>query len=216
MNVKAVVFDLDGTLLDTLEDIADSANGVLTGHGCPAHPIDAYRHFVGDGIGMLMRRVLPSGTWSEDEIMAYTAEFRDAYGRNWNAKTKPYDGVPEMLDEVTARRLKRAVLSNKPDDFTQRCVTELLPKWTFDWVLGLHSGIPAKPDPTGALQTATQLNVSPEHILYLGDSAVDMQTAVASGMYPVGALWGFRAREELLDGGAEAVIAHPKDLLALF
>ena len=215
MQFMAVIFDLDGTLLNTLEDIANSANSVLASHDFPTHNIYDYRNFVGDGINMLITRVLPEDKRNDDTIRKCVNAFREAYRRNWNVKTKPYDGVAEMLDELSARRLKLAVLSNKPDDFTKKCVAGLLPKWNFTMVLGYHSGALRKPDPTGARQIAEYLSLSPAHILYLGDSDVDMKTASAAGMFPVGALWGFRSMEELRAGGARAVIERPQELLTL-
>jgi len=215
MNFKAVIFDLDGTLLDTLEDIADAANHVLSHRGFPTYDTDAYRHFVGDGINILFTRVLPEEKQNEEAVSECVQAFREAYGHHWNIKTKPYDGVPEMLDGLTARGLKMAVLSNKPDDFAKKCVAELLSKWRFEVVSGFRNGIPPKPDPGGALQIAEILDIEPEQILYLGDTDVDMKTAIAAGMFPVGALWGFRSVEELRNSGAEKVIALPQDLLHL-
>ena len=215
MNFKAVIFDLDGTLLDTLEDIADAVNHVLAKRGFPTHDTDAYRHFVGDGVNILLTRVLPEKKQNEEVVAECVKAFREAYGHYWNVRTKPYDGVPEMLDGLTARGLKMAVLSNKPDDFAKKCVAELLSTWRFEIVFGFHNGIPRKPHPGGALQIAELLDTGPEHILYLGDTDVDMKTATAAGMFPVGALWGFRSVEELRNSGAEKVIARPQDLLQL-
>ena len=215
MNYQAVIFDLDGTLLDTLEDIADAANRVLVDKGFPSHSVDAYRYFVGDGIRILMSRVLPEEKRDDETIEECVKSFREEYDHNWNVKTRPYEGIPEMLDEMTARGLKLAVLSNKPDDFTKKCVAELLGKWNFEVVLGYHSQIPPKPDSSGAFQIVEQMDVQPEHILYLGDTDIDMKTAVAGGMFPVGALWGFRSLEELKNGGAREVIERPQDILGL-
>ncbi len=213
MKRQAVVFDLDGTLLDTLDDLADSGNRVLSELGLPTHPVDAYKYFVGDGIGILIRRMLPEDRHDEQTIAEATRTYRREYGRRWNAKTKPYDGTKTLLDELTARGVKKAVLSNKPDEFTRRCVEELLGRWTFDVVLGHHDGIPRKPDPAGAREVVAKLKIPPAEIAYLGDTATDMQTAVAAGMFPVGALWGFRKEEELREGGAEVLIRHPTELL---
>ena len=215
MRFEAVVFDLDGTLLDTLEDIADSANTLLARHHFPTHSVEDYRYFVGDGVPTLVTRILPPEGRNDDIIKECVQEFRQEYGRNWKVKTKPYDGVAEMLDALSVRHLKMAVLSNKPDDFTRKCVVEFLPRWTFEIVLGLHSGIPPKPDPTGAHRVAEYLSIPPSQILYVGDSAIDMKTAIAAGMYPLGVLWGFRSREELEDNGARALIERPQEILAL-
>ena len=215
MRFQAVVFDLDGTLLDTLEDIADSGNAVLAKRHFPTHKVADYRYFVGDGLPTLLTRILPQESRNDDIIKECVEEFREEYGRSWTVKTKPYDGVPEMLDALTALPLKMAVLSNKPDDFTRKCVVEFLPKWTFEIVLGLHSGIPHKPDPTGARRVAEHLSIPPSQILYVGDSSIDMKTATATGMYPLGVLWGFRSRKELEDNGARAVIERPQEILAM-
>jgi phosphoglycolate phosphatase len=215
VSFDAVLFDLDGTLLDTLEDIADAVNRVLARHHYPTYPIVAYRYFVGEGARTLVRRVLPDQARNEETTDRLYAEFREEYARNWNATTRPYDGVPAMLDGLVERGLKIAVLSNKPDDFTRKCVRELLGKWTFDAVLGQQDKIPPKPDPAGAFHIVKKVGVPPERILYAGDSSIDMQTATAARMFPVGVLWGFRTREELESSGARAIIEAPGDLLAL-
>jgi len=215
MKRQAVIFDLDGTLLDTIDDLADSANHVLGEMGLPTHPVDVYRYFVGDGVGMLVRRMVPKERRDKGTIAEVLGTFRAEYGRRWNVKTKAYDGIDTLLDELTARGIKMAVLSNKPDELTRKCAAEFLSRWAFDTVLGHHDGIPRKPDPTGALEIIAKLEIPPAEIAYLGDTATDMQTAVAAGMFPVGALWGFREEEELRDGGAEVLIRHPTELLDL-
>jgi phosphoglycolate phosphatase len=215
MRVKAVLFDLDGTLLNTLEDIANSANSALIRHGLPANEVDAYRYFIGDGVTMLISRALPAEKRDSDIIAKCVKAFREDYSRNWNVKTSPYDGVPELLDALAAKHIKMAILSNKPHDFTKRCVSELLPNHNFEMILGQRNAIPMKPDPAGALQIADRLGIMPSQFLYLGDSAIDMETAIRAGMFPVGALWGFRPLEELQEHGAQAVIERPMDLLGL-
>jgi phosphoglycolate phosphatase len=215
MRFKAILFDLDGTLLDTLEDLGNAANRVLGKYDFPTHPLDTYRYFVGDGATVLMKRALPENKRDDDTVGACVRTFREDYGKGWNVKTRPYDGVTEMLDALTASGLKMAVLSNKPDEFTKRCVTEFLPKWNFDMVLGQSNLMPLKPDPKGALEIAKCLNIIPSHFIYLGDTAIDMKTATAAGMYPVGALWGFRTEKELLENGAQALIKRPQEILNL-
>lgn len=213
--IRAIIFDLDGTLLDTLEDIANSMNTVLVKHGFPTHSVDDYRYLVGDGAAVLVSRVLPEEKRNDETIKNLLKEFRKEYSYNCNVTTKPYDGVHEMLDALTAHGIKLTILSNKPDDFTKLCVTEFLPNWNFDIVFGLREGIPRKPDPTGALQIAGHLNIPPAHILIVGDTSVDMKTAVAAGMFSVGVLWGFRSQEELLNNGAQALIQRPQEILTL-
>ena len=215
MRVKAVLFDLDGTLLDTLEDIANSVNSALLRYGLPTHSVDAYRYFIGEGVTTLVSRALPDENRDSDIIAKCVKGFRQEYSRNWNVNTRPYEGVPELLDALAAKHIKMAVLSNKPDDFTKQCVSELLPNHSFEMILGQRDAIPIKPAPVGALQIADRLGITPSRFLYLGDSAIDMKTAVRAGMFPVGALWGFRPLEELQEHGAQAVIERPVDLLGL-
>ena len=213
MHYQAVIFDLDGTLLDTLEDIANSVNSTLARYGFPTHGSDAYRYFVGDGVTMLVSRALPAEKRNDDIIADCVGAFRENYDRNWNSTTSPYDGIPELLDVLTAKHVKMAILSNKPDDFTKRCVHELLPNWNFEMVLGQRHGTPPKPDPSGAYEIAENIGITPAQILYLGDTGVDMKTAVRAGMFPVGALWGFRPLDELREHGAAVIIERPMELL---
>ena len=210
---KAILFDLDGTLLNTLEDICDSMNYVLKKRGFPAYNLDAYRYFVGEGAAMLVAKTLPEDERNDETIHECHEAFKEHYAHNWNVKTKPYNGVPEMLDAITKRDHKLAILSNKPHDFTKQCVANLLPQWDFDVIFGLRDSIPRKPDPAGALLIAERLNVTPSRFLYAGDTLIDMKTAVAAGMFPVGVRWGFRPVEELLENGARAILNHPLEIL---
>jgi phosphoglycolate phosphatase len=214
-NIRAVLFDLDGTLLDTLEDIGRSANQVLEALGFPAHPIDAYREFIGEGVATLFQRALPPGSDEPDLVASCVERFRDIYGRGWNIATRPYPEIPELLDALSRRSLGLAVLSNKPDVFTRQCVSEYLARWPFGVVFGQREGVPRKPDPAGAFEVADRLGVSPAEIAYLGDSSIDMNTARRAGMLAIGASWGFRSEEELRSSGAAEVIARPFELLDL-
>jgi phosphoglycolate phosphatase len=215
MLFRATIFDLDGTLLDTLDDIANAANGVLAARGFPTHPNADYRTFIGEGVVKLMLRALPNTHRDEATGQACVGDYVHEYERTWNALTKPYPGVPEMLDAVAVCGLKLAVLSNKPDHFTQRCMDELLTKWTFDVVLGASDQFPRKPDPASAIETAKRLGVPPAKCLYVGDSGIDMQTARAAHMCAVGALWGFRGQEERLKDGAQFLITKPAVILGV-
>ncbi|NOZ21483.1 MAG: HAD family hydrolase [Planctomycetes bacterium] len=215
MKYEAVLFDLDGTLLDTLDDLADSMNAVLEKNGFPPHPVAAYKHFVGDGVAKLVERTLPKDRCDEETVRRCIGEMREEYTKRWADKTQPYDGVPELLDALTERGVKMAILSNKPDDFTKLCVDKLLPKWSFEVARGIREDGKKKPDPAGAIDIAEQLNVSPAEFLYLGDTNTDMKTAVAAGMFPVGALWGFRDADELTANGAKVLIERPVQLLDL-
>jgi len=214
MQFKAILFDLDGTLLDTLEDLGNSVNRVLAEKEFPTHDLDLYRYFVGDGALMLITRALPKQNRKNDVIQACVDAFQQDYSQNWKVKTRLYDGIAEMLDELVTRNLKLAVLSNKPHRFTKQSVDKLLSNWRFEIVLGQRDAVPRKPSPEGALEIAEHLSIKPENILYLGDSAVDMQTAVAAGMFPVGVLWGFRSAKELNDSGAKALLERPLEVLS--
>ncbi|MBW3540190.1 MAG: HAD family hydrolase [Planctomycetes bacterium] len=213
MPPAAVIFDLDGTLLDTLADIAAAANRVLEREGFPTHSQEAYRRLVGRGVTVLFRRALPESRRDDETVARCVAGFHEIYDLTWNVQTRPYDGIPELLDELTARGLPLAVLSNKPHDFTVRCIAEYLGRWKFAAVVGAREGVPHKPDPTSALKVARQLGTEPSRCVYLGDSDVDMETARRAGMRPIGAAWGFRTTEELRSAAALAVIAQPQDLL---
>ncbi len=214
MTYSSVLFDLDGTLLDTLDDLADSMNNSLAERNFPTHPVEAYKNFVGDGVEMLVRRSL--GDACEDKLVAILlADMRAQYARRWDNKTKPYDGICEMLTSLLQKGLKLAVLSNKPDDFTKLCVERFLGDFKFDIIQGVSEECPPKPDPSGAFMVAKSFGVKPENFIYLGDTDTDMKTANAVGMFPVGVTWGFRPPEELLESGAKTLINHPSELLKI-
>jgi phosphoglycolate phosphatase len=215
MKFEAVLFDLDGTLLDSIEDLTDSMNIVLDGFGFPGHDAEACKNFVGDGVEMFALRALPENRRDEATVAQCAAEMRAEYRKRWSLRTRPYDGIPELLDDLTLRHLKLAVLSNKPEESTKEMVAELLSKWRFYPVAGARSSVPKKPDPILAIEISQQLRVPADKFLYLGDTGTDMKTAKGAGMFAVGALWGFRTAEELKDTGAEVLVAHPSEVLQL-
>jgi phosphoglycolate phosphatase len=210
-----VLFDLDGTLLDTLADIARAANAALRRLGFPPHPVENYRYLVGDGAGCLARRVL--GEAGNDEAMVERCRLAIAeeYQTRWSQNTRAYPGIPELLSELGARGVPMAVLSNKPHDATTAVVDYFFPGKPFRIVRGAQPGIPIKPDPTAALRIAQELGIEPGRFIYLGDTDTDMRTAVAAGMFPTGALWGFRTAEELTAAGARTLLKTPLKLLNL-
>ena len=215
MTYKAVLFDLDGTLLDTLQDIADSTNKALGYFGFPQHKVEAYKYFIGDGREALAVRALPENHREPVTVGKLVAQMAEEYAAHWSDSTRPYEGVPELLDALTALGISISILSNKPHDFTELMVSRLLWQWRFHIVVGALPDIPKKPSPVAALDIAKRLNLKPGEFLYVGDSDVDMKTAVSAGMYPVGAIWGFRTAQELLAGGAKVLIEKPTDLLQL-
>ncbi len=213
MTYSAVIFDLDGTLLDTKEDVGDAMNRVLEELGLPTYSPEIYAGFIGSGARALVVRTLPDEWREEATIETALDAFRADYDCNWNVKTKPYEGIPELLDELTARGIKMAVLSNKPHEITIEVVSELLPSWEFDVVFGMRDEVPPKPNPTSAHEVAQILGLPEAEILFVGDTVFDMETAIRAGMYPLGVAWGFRTVEDLESDGAEAILSHPLELL---
>lgn len=210
--IQAIIFDLDGTLLNTLDDLADSMNRVLSSLGYPTHITEAYKYFVGDGIEKLAHRVLPPPERSEETINTCVAAMREDYGQHWMDQTRLYDGIEEMLTELTNRNIQLAILSNKPHPFTEITVSHYFDRWNFAEVAGAVSDIPPKPDPAGAIRIIKKMDIPAENFLYLGDTSTDMKTANGAGISAIGALWGFRTESELLESGARAVISNPAEI----
>lgn len=208
--IRAVLFDLDGTLTNTLDDIADAMNRALRMHGLPEWPVDAYRYLVGNGAKILARRAV-----REEQQLAPSVQraYQAYYETHTQVKTQPYEGVAELLAALQAKKLPMAVFSNKPDADTKNVVAHFFPGIRWAVVRGQVEGVPVKPDPAGALAVASAMGVSPEEVLYVGDTGTDMACALNAGMHPVGALWGFRTAQELTESGAEGLAAHPLDVL---
>jgi phosphoglycolate phosphatase len=215
MPYQAVIFDLDGTLLDTIEDLADALNQVLAENHFPLHSIDQYKQLVGLGLEQLVNDALPENARDAATFKRVATAANEAYAAHWNNKTKPYAGVVDLLRQLKAQGVKIAVLSNKPQRFTQLCVEALLPYELFDVVMGAQDDVPKKPAPDGALKISEQLGILPDKILYVGDSGTDMKTAKAAGMFALGVSWGFRTEQELRENGADKIIQEPKEILPL-
>lgn len=216
MSLRAIIFDLDGTLLDTIKDLAFSVNAVLTEKGLKGHPVDAYRYFVGDGIDALVKRAFPPGMTGEENIEDLVNAVKTEYSRRWSVHTVPYQGVPELLELLEKEKIPKAIFSNKIHEYAVLTVEKMLPGWQFVKVLGIGPDMPRKPNPQGALQIAKEMNLEPDRIVYLGDTNTDMQTALAGGFYPAGALWGFRPAEELREAGARFLAKTPLEVAKLF
>lgn len=209
----AVMFDLDGTLADTLADIAAAGNHVLTRLGKPPRPLRDYRYLAGQGAPWLVREAL--GPELAQHVDEGVTELKRFQLERAHALTTLYPGVAELLDELTRRGLKLAVLSNKPDAATKQLVGHLLARWKFAAVRGHREGGPLKPDPAAAVEIARELGVPVERWLYVGDTMVDMKTARGAGMFAVGVLWGFRDEPELREHGADAIVKQAGEILQL-
>lgn len=220
--MRAFIFDLDGTLLDTLLDIGHACNAMLAAHGYPVHPPEAYRRMVGNGFGKLVRRALPADALDElrarlpDEraVEELVRETRAVYAEHLNDATRPYDGMPEALRELAARGMALAVFSNKPDEYTRTLIEAHFPG-VFSVVRGARPDTPLKPDPAGAVAVMAATDTKPDQCFYVGDSDVDMLTARHAGMIGVGVAWGFRGLEEVRAAGAARLVRHPRELPSL-
>jgi phosphoglycolate phosphatase len=212
---KAVLFDLDGTLLETLTDLAEAMNASLVHFGFKPHSVDAFRYFVGESVEVEARRALPESARDIETVKKVAEYSQQIYAECWHKNTRPYPGIPELLTDLQNRDLKLGVLSNKIDKFTKTMVKKLLPQWRFEIVQGALSDVPLKPHPDLALRIVNHLKIAPEQFLYVGDSNIDMQTAVAAGMFPVGCLWGYRTADELLKSGAKALVKNAADVLGV-
>ena len=212
MPSRAAIFDLDGTLVDSLQDIGAAMNHALAAHALPVHPLERYRQFVGEGIRLLVSRAVPADRPDAHEPVLAT--YRAYYAEHMLDHTRPFPGIPGVLERLVAAGFKLAVLSNKPDVATRRLVTALLPEVPFGSVHGERAGVPRKPDPTAALGMAAALGVLPEECVFIGDTGVDMATARGAGMYGLGVTWGFRDDEELQTHGARALARTSEELLA--
>ena len=213
MQYEAAIFDLDGTLVNSLDDLADSANAVLHRHGFPVHDVEAYRYFVGNGSRKLIERILPADHAVDEEFVRdFLAEYKEQYAANLLHKTKPYAGIMEMLEELRRRRIPMAVCTNKHQSAAEVIMEALFPRDMFCEIIGDQDGLPCKPDPRKVLHIMKNMGVAGNRTLYFGDTSVDMDTARNAGTFAVGVLWGFRPPEELSEHGADILLKHPMEL----
>lgn len=215
VDCKAIIFDLDGTLLDTLGDIADAANRVMSARGYPVHSHEDYKGFIGDGAKKLIERALPPDRRLTSIVADCLQAFLTDYHRHWSVSTRPYPGIPDTIGDLVAGGIRLAVVTNKPHPSAVAMMDHYFDATRFGAILGQQDGIPPKPHPQQALSAAKSLEVRPEACIFLGDSAVDMETAVRAGMRPIGAAWGFRPERELAGSGAVQIIRHPQELLQM-
>jgi len=214
LKIKAVLFDLDGTLVNSLEDLANATNYALINHGYPSRPIESFKMYVGDGIAKMIERAMPQSDVSAEKTELIKKSFLEYYDGHYCDKTCRYDGMSELVDGLHKAGIKLAVVTNKVEFMAKKIVTKLYGK-NVDIIYGQRDGVPTKPDPTLALMAMKSLDVIPEECVFLGDSGVDIKTAVNSGAIPVGALWGFRGKDELIANGAKYLIDEPYKLLEI-
>ncbi len=210
---ELVIFDLDGTLLDTVGDLAAACNHVLSEAGYPQHPEDAYRRFVGNGISKLIERAVPEDARTQQHLDELRGRFVEFYTENIDRRTRPYDGIPELLAELRLMGIKIAVASNKFQDGTAALVERFFPGIPFTAVLGQRKGVPAKPDPAVVEEIIRTAGVPHAQVLYIGDSDVDMITARNAGVESVGVVWGFRGEKELTASGADHIAFTPGEII---
>jgi phosphoglycolate phosphatase len=215
MKFRGVIFDLDGTLADTIGDIAASMNRALETLGYPAIPPGAYKNLVGWGIKVLAQKALPPGAGDEASAGILAAAALRFYEEQPLVYTKPYPGIPGMVAELKGRNIKTAVLTNKPDSVARMVIARLFPPGAFTLIRGESPGLPRKPDPAALWDILPDLDLSPRDLIFAGDSEVDMETALAAGCHALGVSWGFRGREALIKAGAQRVIDTPAELLRL-
>lgn len=211
---RTVIFDLDGTLLNTLEDLADAGNWVCRYNGWPEHSLEEYRTMVGHGLADLVRKFSPESCRSPLMLVNTLSQFNGYYGQHNMDKTRPYEGLENLVAELNRQGLRLAVYSNKADDFSRQIVEHFFPGM-FALVRGKVRGVPVKPDPTGVRQILTELGADPAQTLFVGDSSVDIETAHNAGLAACGVTWGFRSRESLVAAGADFLADTPKDLSAV-
>ncbi|MEG1793581.1 MAG: HAD family hydrolase [Rikenellaceae bacterium] len=213
--VKLVIFDLDGTLLNTIKDLGVSANYVLGRRGYPQHELSKYRYFVGNGIAKLLERALPEECRTKENVIDIKKDFMDYYSAHKADFTVPYQGIVPLLKELKEKGISLAVASNKYNSATTELITHYFGSGFFDFVYGQREGIAVKPDPTVVFDILKDAGLPKEDALYVGDSGVDMQTALNSGVRSVGVTWGFRDREELSANGACHIVDHPSEILQI-
>lgn len=215
MKYKAVIFDLDGTLVDSIEDLADSMNKILSEHGLPVHKVDSYYGFVGMGLKRLVFNALPESHRMDSVVEDFLFKMKNSYNNNITNKTKPYDGINELLGSLLKNGIKISVLSNKADELTKKVVFDIFSDYRFEYVLGPISDELRKPNPENALLIIRNLDILPSESIFVGDTSIDMITAKNAGMLAVGVSWGFRTKHELLESGADFIIDNPSELIEI-
>ncbi len=214
--LKAFIFDLDGTLINSLGDLASAINRMLVGKGYPERELALFPKFIGEGMRTLVERALPDGVRDDSAIVdECLAEYMRQYDLCWHEQTVVYAGMHEVLAAIKAQGLRLGCISNKGHHFTGLCCAHFFPEVAWDFVFGQREGVPRKPDPAAAHEAALLCGITPAECAYVGDSGIDMEFATRAGMQAVGVNWGFRSEAELRENGATVVLSHPQELLTL-
>lgn len=211
MKFKAVFFDLDGTLVNSLIDLAFSVNHVLSLKGFPTHEVEKFKYFAGDGIAKMIERALPADAVDAEEFEEIKKMFLEHYAVHYADNTVAYDGISELIAFLKEQGYKLAVVTNKDQAMAEKVVTKAFGD-SFDYILGLRPGVPAKPDPTGVFMAMEELKVSPDECAFVGDTGMDVAAGVNAKAFPIGVLWGFREREELIKFGAKEIAKNAEEL----
>ncbi|CAG36863.1 HAD family hydrolase [Desulfotalea psychrophila] len=214
MRFSAILFDLDGALVDSIEDLAASCNKVLAARNFPVHRVEDYNFFVGDGLDVLMERIVPPGT-SAEVLVACCQEFGLHYQECWHENSTPYKGIKQMINDLREAEIPLGILSNKPDAFTQKVVEFFFPEHPFTYISGQRADVPKKPNAAGALLAARTMGIEAQEMLFIGDTSVDMQTGKNSGMTSLGVSWGFRPIKELRAHRADFIVNTPQEIVEL-
>lgn len=211
---KGCIFDLDGTILDTVYSIGHNVNETLQTLGLPTHPIDAYKQFAGDGQEMLIRRALAASGDDQNRLFdEANADYTRRFATGCTEDVHPFDGITEMIQKLKERNFRVAVLSNKEDANVVHIIDTVFPKGTFDYVMGKRKDMERKPNPAGVYLIMKELSIEPEDCLYVGDTNTDMLTGKNAGLYTIGVNWGFRDEDELRKGGADRIVSHPSEIV---
>ncbi len=214
MKIKAIIFDLDGTLLDTIPDITDAANKMLSNHNFPVYNQSNYIQWIGNGALKLIERAIP-GKHDMMYLQQLLDEYLEIHKHNCINKTKVYSGIDDLLNYLTLQNFSFSILTNKPDALTQKVVNHYFPDWKFSFVFGQKPEYPKKPDPTRALEIANKLNIKSDEVLFIGDSETDVKTSLAAKMSSVGVTWGYGTKDSMLNAGCKTFADNASELIEL-
>ncbi len=213
MKFKAIIFDLDGTLIDSIPDIADAANQLMVNHNYPTHDPLLYVQWIGNGALKLIEQAL-LGNANEVSLPGLLHEYLDIHTRNCTNKTRLYPGIDNLLNYLNGQKISISILTNKPDGLAQKVFEHYLSEWSFDFVIGQMPDFPKKPDPMRAIEIADKINCTPHEMLFIGDSDTDMKTGNAAGMVPVGVTWGYDTKSSVEEAGAKYLMQSVQELLS--